>query len=254
MKNYSNRQKPTIHYREERQGPMIHDKKRLIAVVGVLFMSLATASASDVAQFVNLGFSPDSRTFMFAQHGINDEHGTPYADIYTVDVPRNTFVRNGVVSEEYDVDISPGQDGSGALFSLLPEVSDVIARYRINHLRQGRLIYLFVNGEEQPATIRFRDFDTGDRYTIAMTQTARDEGAEGSAAFYLDVTVQFNDGTTVERQVGRPDYYRDGVNHYRIKQVIVSPDESSLVTVIERISDTDDGQRIRYMVETARLR
>lgn len=233
---------------------MIHDEKRLIAVVAVLLLPLVAVAAGDVAQFINLGFSPDSRIFMFAQHGITTESNNPYAEIYTVDVPDNVFVRSGLAGEEYNASISPGQDGSGALFTLLPEVRDTIERYQVDHLRQGRLVYLFVNGDEQPETLEFRDFDTGDRYTVTMTQNARGEGTAGSAAFHLDVSVAFADGTTVELQVGRPSYYRDGVNRYRIKQIIVGPDETSMIAVIERISDTDSGQRIRYMVETAQLR
>jgi predicted secreted protein len=217
-------------------------------------VSLSVAYAGDVAQFINLGFSPDSRVFMFAQHGITEDESNPFAEIYTVDVPRNRFITDGVVSREYDVDISPGQDGSGALFSLLPEVRPVVDVHSVDHLRQGRLIYLLVNGQEPRARIQFRDFETDDRFTIAMTQDARGNGAEGSAAFHLDVTAELADGTDVETRVGRPDYYRDGVNRYRIRQVVASPDENALVIVVERITNTTTGQHIRYMVETLTLR
>lgn len=235
-------------------GIMKQHIHRVIAVLTLFAVPVTAALASDVAQFTNLGFSPDSRVFMFAQYGITSDSSHPYADIFTVDVPANAFIAAGLESEEYAMAISAGQDGRGALFSLLPELRPVIERYGISHLRQGRLVYLYVNGEEEPREIAFRDFDSGDRYTISMTQSARGSGMSGSAAFHLDVVAQYADGTLVEERVGRPGFFRDGVNRYRIAQVIASPDGRSLVAVVERITDTGSGQRIRYMVETVRLR
>ena len=225
------------------------------AVVILLLVTIAgTVSAGDAARFVNLGFSPDSRVFMFAQHGISEENGFPFAEIYTVDVPDNSFVSGGVARETYSTALSPGQDGSGALYTLLPTVRTVVDRYRINHLRQGRLVYLLVNGEEVRERIEFRDFESGNRYDIRITQESRGSGASVRAAFHLDISTELANGTTITRRVGRPGYFRDDIDRYRINQVIVAPDERSLVVVVERIRDTGSGTRIRYMVETVRLR
>jgi predicted secreted protein len=220
----------------------------------MLFLSLSTIFAGDVAHFINLGFSPDSRIFMFAQHGIAEGDGAPFADIFTVDVPGNDFVAGGLRSATYDVTISPGQDGLGALLTLLPEAAPIVRSHRVSHLRQGRLVYLLVNGETERDRIEFRDFENGDRYTVAMTQNLRGSGQSGSAAFHLDVTTRFANGVEGTHRVGRPGFYRDGVNRYRIRQILLSPDERSLVIVVERITDTASGQRIRYMVETVRVR
>lgn len=233
---------------------MVNDVKRSFSIVLLMIVSLSATYAGDVAHFINLGFSPDSRVFMFAQHGITQEKSNPFAEIYTVDVPENRFISAGVASREYDTAISPGQDGSGALFSLLPEVRPAIDEQEIDHLSQGRLIYLLVNGEEPRPQIQFRDFETEDSFTISMTQNARGSGPEGSAAFHLDVSAQLADGTEIARRVGRPTYYRDGVNRYQIRQVVASPDENSLVIVVERITDSANGRHIRYMVETLTLR
>jgi predicted secreted protein len=233
---------------------MIHDKRRATVLVFLLLAALGSVSAGDVARFVNLGFSPDSRVFMFAQHGIDQSTSQPYAEIYTVDVPANDFVSRGVQRQQYPVTISPGQDGSGALYSLLPTMRPVVEQYRVSHLRQGRLVYLLVNGEEPRSNLEFRDFESGDRYQIALTQQARGSGESGSAAFYLDITVSFANGTRAEHRVGRPGFFRSGVNEYRINRVLVAPDQNSLVVVIERMADTASGTRIRYMVETVTLR
>lgn len=233
---------------------MVHKNTRHVFVVLLLIAITGFAYAGDAARFVNLGFSPDSRTFMFAQHGIAAENGFPFAEIYTVDVPNNSFVSGGVVRETYDTPISPGQDGSGALFTLLPDLHNVVSRYRINHLTQGRLIYLLVDGAEVRERIEFRDFETGNTYTISISQDRRGSGDSVRASFYLDVVGTLSNGTELEHRVGRPGYYRDDIDRYRISQVIMAPDERSIVVVIERIRETSSGLRIRYMVETVRLR
>jgi len=233
---------------------MVHEKKRSVLTILILLSVIVTASAGDAARFVNLGFSPDSRVFMFAQHGISQDNGFPFAEIYAVDVPDNSFVSGGVARETYRIPLSPGQDGSGALYSLLPEMTDVVDRYRINHLSQGRLVYVLINGSEVRDRVEFRDFDSGNRYEIEITQERRGSGNDVRAAFHLDVTTHLASGGVLTHRVGRPGYFRDDIDRYRINQVIVSPDERSIVVVIERIRDLESGMRIRYMVETVKLR
>ena len=233
---------------------MVYKNARHVFVILLLIAITGVACAGNAVRFVNLGFSPDSRTFMFAQHGIVAESGFPFAEIFTVDVPDNSFVSGGVVRETYDSPISPGQDGSGALYTLLPDLYDVIARYRISHLTQGRLIYLLVDGAEVRNRIEFRDFETGNAYTISISQDRRGSGDSVRASFYLDVVRTLSDGMELKHRVGRPGYYRDDIDRYRINQVIMAPDERSIVVVVERIRETASGLRIRYMVETVRLR
>lgn len=232
---------------------MVQKTIRVLAMAIFVLGAVGFVDANDVAHFTNLGFSPDSRVFMFAQYGIDTGSGAPYAEIYTVDVPANSFVSGGVERATYSTVVSPGQDGRSALFTLLPSVSDMVERYRINHISQGRLIYLFVNGEEPRSQIEFRDFESGNRYSIVLVQESRGSGESGSAAFYLDVAVTLDNGRRIEHRVGRPGYFRDGVNSYVIRQALLAPDDRSLVVVIERVTDTDGGERVRYMVETVRL-
>ena len=228
---------------------------RMIVVVFLLILATATASAGDVARFTNLGFSPDSGVFMFAQYGVSHAESKPFAEIYTVDVPGNVFVSGGVRTQVFDRTVSGGQDGSGALFTLLPELRPIITTHRVDHLEQGRIIYFLVNGENEPdrQRIEFRDFRTGSNFSINVTQSARGRSSDGSAAFHLDLRVRYEDGTVVERRVGRPSLYRDGVNRYRVGRVIAAPDNRSLIIVIERITDLAGGRQVRYMVETVRL-
>lgn len=214
----------------------------------------ATATAGDLARFTNLGFSQDSRTFAFAQHGINHQTGHPFAEVFLVDVPGNVFRQNGVARNVFTRGVSPGQDGSGAMLNVLRTLTPQLESHGIDHLNQGRIIHLAFNETEPRPRVEFRDFQENTRYTIAVTQESRGRGTDGSAAFHLDITARFTDGTTVEHRVGRPGFFREGVNRYAVGQVILAPDERSLVVVMERITDVPGGRRIRYMVETVRLR
>lgn len=237
----------------ERRSPMVQKTVRVLTMAILMVGAIGFVPANDVAHFTNLGFSPDSRIFMFAQYGIDTETGGPFAEIYTVDVPTNSFVSDGVESATYSTTVTPGQDGRSALYTLIPDVSNLVSRYRINHISQGRPIYLYVNGQEPRSQIEFRDFESGNRYSIVLEQDATGNGSNGSAAFYLDVSVTLDDGRKFDHRVGRPGYFRPGINRYRIHQALIAPDDRSLIVVVEKITNTDGGERIRYMVETVRL-
>jgi predicted secreted protein len=73
-----------------------------------------------------------------------------------------------------------------------------------------------------------------------------------SSSFHLLVTVEEASGGFSSHTVGLPDYWRDGVRRYRIKQVLLAPDERSVVIVVEREEQDSTGVNIRYMVETLR--
>ncbi len=226
-------------------------RKRSFAVAAVFLISALHLSAGDVASFVNLGFSEDSRVFMFAQYGIERETSRPFAEIFTVDVPNNVFVDNGVRRRSFDMDLNPGQNGSGAMYTLLGDSQDLIERHNIDHLSPGRIVYLLVNGDEPKSDIQFRDFNTGNRYEISLVQVSEGEGEDARASFHIQLTVVRDDGSVDAFTIGRPGYFREGVSRYRIGQVFLSPGEQSLVFVVQKEYQETDGTTIRYMVETA---
>lgn len=224
--------------------------KRYLLLSILMFVFALCAAAGDIATFVNLGFSSDSQTFMFSQYGINAKNSLPFAHLYVVDVPENDFVPGGVIREEFETEINPGQDGSGAFYSVLGDHVDLVETYDIQHLSQGRLVYLLVNGAVPKSHIEFRDFNTGNRYEINLVQMAIGEGSDARAAFHIQLSVFRPDGSVDAHTVGLPGFYRDGVSTYRIKQVVLAPDERSVVFVVEKESVSDRGKTVRYMVET----
>ena len=217
--------------------------------ISVLFILLAgSLYAGDIATFVDLGFSEDSKNYMFGQYGIN-EKSAAYAEIFTVDVKSNRFVSGGVLKKEYDLPIQAGQEGLGALLTLLKEGEAVAGKYDIHHLRTGRLVYILLNGEEPKETVQFRDFQTGKRITITLKQSVFGEGKEISSSFHCEVEIEGPSGTK-KYTVGLPKYKREGVTGYLLRKVYVSPDDNALIFVVEKNMLNHDGYDIRYMVET----
>ncbi|TVR89654.1 MAG: DUF2259 domain-containing protein [Spirochaetaceae bacterium] len=235
----------------------MHSKKALImpVLVGLILLAAMPAYARDVATFVNLGFSEDSRTFMFGLHGVSGDTGSPYAEIVTVDVPRNQFVSGGVHRTEYPVRPGPGQDGHGALLRLLGEHQNLIVNHKINHLSQGRLLYILLNGDEPPRErLEFRDFESDSRFIVKLNQESSGSRDELRARFHIELEKSPRAGSTERFVIGLPEFDRSQVGTYRISQILASPDESSLVFVVEMKYPHATDRSISYMVETVKIR
>lgn len=226
--------------------------KRFILVCGLLSCIAAVSFAGDIASFVDLGFSHNSAYYMFAQYGIN-EKSLPYAEVFTVDVASNKYAPGGVLEEEYSVPVQPGQDGLGALMMLMRKGEEVAEKYGINHLRTGRLVYILLNGEDPKETVQFRDFQTGKKFTVTLLQQSSGVDKNVSSSFYVNVDVETAAGRVETFTVGLPGYKRKGVKGYTLRRIFVSPDDRSLVFVIEKNEIGVQGISIRYMIETAKL-
>lgn len=223
--------------------------KRALLALMISLIPL-TLSAGDAAAFLNLGFSPDGRYFLFGVHGVEEETSHPYAELYLVDVPRNEFVPAGIQQKTFAVSLLPGQESIGALLALLYDAIPLVEKHRIDHLRQGRLLYILLDGERPKEYLEFRDFYTSTLYRVTLIQTEKGSKETSEAAFHLQVVITGREGTHRTYLVGRPNYYRKGVQEYRIRQVILAPDDASLVFVMEKRIYAPTGPSIRYMVET----
>jgi len=233
-------------------------KRTILSLLLVLTASLLTAG--DLAVLENLGFSADGRYFMFGQHVLITDSGQAYAETAIVDVAGNSFVPGGWKKSGWDVPMTPNQNSRGALYELLGESADLKARYGISHLEQGRLLYTRTDGDESevkagdkgesaPALV-FRDFgdiEKGRTYTLILSQESKTEGKEVSAAFGISLTVKESGGAVASYDIGRPAYFRPGVESYRIDRVWLGPAGRSLIIAVAKI---EADQSVRYMVET----
>jgi predicted secreted protein len=227
--------------------------KKLIVLL--LALASATASAGDVARFVNLGFSEDDRYFLFGQYGVDEKTLNPYAELFVVDVPANQFAAGGTRKAAYPTSSEPGSTGLGALFNLVRDSADLSKKHGIDHTRTGRVLYVPSVPEAKPQeTLSFRDFQAGTRYEMRLMQSSSGEGDRVESAFHIEVSVTGASGQPRSYRMGLPDYRRRGVKGYRISQVLLAPGGGSLVVVVERSERDTGGSNIRYMIETLRLR
>lgn len=225
------------------------------ALVGALFLAVASfASTGDIALFVNLGFSSDSKYFMFGQYGILEKNSTPWADSYIVDVSANSYAPRGTTQFSSAQPVEPGASAMGALLNTLDGTTAQKKQYRIDHLLSGRLLYVLIDGEQASDTLEFRDFPSGRTYQAALIQSTVTMDSYPSASFSLSISIVEKDGKTRNLNAGNSGYKRPGVKAYQIKQIILAPDGNSLVFLVQKEEQDTRGSNIRYMVETVRVK
>ena len=228
-------------------------KKRLTIMIFLSFILTALVFAGDKAEFVNLGFSPDGRYFLFGQYGFRSEQSLSYADIYLVDVKNNIFVSGGVLKGEYTNSLEPGQSADGALYKLMESALTLKNRYGIDFLEKGRPLYIRIDeSEESLDSLDFRDFETGSHYgmTLYKNVISDEDSIPVKSSFYVDLDYTGVSGSTVSFKIGHPDYMRSGIGDYRIERVLTDPLGDSIVIILAK---TDRDLNVRYMVETLKI-
>jgi predicted secreted protein len=229
--------------------------KKSFLAAAVLITRGAALWAGDTASFVDLGFSRDGRVYMFAQYGVLSGALKPWADLYAVDVPRNSFVSGGALSYNSENPVNAGNDGIGAFYRIITQHTDLAARYGVDYLRQGHPLYIALdseNGNPRGEQVEFRDFERGFTYQARLIPAAEGSGASLKSSFHiiLDRTGPAGDRRTFS--VGNPGIKRTGISTYKIKKVLSSPLDNSIIFVIETRKAAANGYDIRYMVETLR--
>jgi predicted secreted protein len=239
---------------------------RINKVLCLLFIALACCAAGlqagDTASFVDLGFSPDGKVYMFAQYGVQSVTLKPWADLFAVDVPRNNFVEGGKVSYLHDRPVSAGADGSGALYRLIAKNAALAAQYGVDFLIQGQPLYIALNGDPQEGgagdppggeSIEFRDFEGGFSYRASLRPLVEGSGAQLTSSFYINLERTSPEGSRKNYTVGTPQVKRPRIASYRIRKVMIAPRDGSMIFVVEMKKQEKDGADIRYMVEAVRL-
>ena len=228
-------------------------KKRSLFAAAIFLAAFAPAFAGDVATFVNLGSSSDSAFFMFAQYGMDQSSNKPYAESYLVDARRNEFVDKGVARKTFDTVLEPGQDALGALFSLIDNEWSLIRKYKIDHLRTGRLLYVLMDGQEPPASLSFRDFKTGASFNVSLSQSSSQSKGSLYSSFGIALTYTTKDGSVKRVVGGNPDIKRQGVQAYVIRRIIIAPDKRTVIFIVEKRMVDKGDPAVRYMVEALKL-
>ena len=224
--------------------------RRIVVCLIILVFINTGLFAGDIANFVNLGFSGNSEYFMFAQYGVAENE--IYSEIYTVNVKKNTFVKEGLIKKQFTQAVTSQEDGTGALYSTVADISGFASKNGINFISKGRCLYLNINGDSGKA-VNFRDFKTGKNYDVQLSQNVGGSGESATSSFGITLSVNDKAGRKLDYRIGNPAYTRKGISDYKVKRVILSPDEKGLVFVIEKKVENPDGVSVRYMIETLRF-
>ncbi|MDR2257824.1 MAG: DUF2259 domain-containing protein [Treponema sp.] len=230
-------------------------RKIFVLAVPILMSAASVSWAGDAASFVDLGFSPDGRIYMFAQYGVQSQTLRPWADLFAVDVPRNNFVSGGRISYVHDSPVLAGQDGSGALYRIISRNTALADQYGVNFLRQGQPLYIALdNDPPSPGeSIEFRDFESGNFFRASLVPLVEGSGENLKSSFYINLENTAPNGVRKPYVVGTPQLKRPLIASYRIKKVMIAPHDGSIIFVIEMKKQAGSGYDIRYMVEAARL-
>ncbi|MDR0730136.1 MAG: DUF2259 domain-containing protein [Treponema sp.] len=209
--------------------------------------------AGDTASFVDLGFSRDGTVYMFAQYGVALSTLKPWAELYAVDVSRNDFVSGGKLSYSSASPLNAGNDGAGAFYRIMTQNSVLADRYGVDFLHQGHPLYIALDGEAgspQGERVDFRDFERGFSYQARLVPSTEGSGAGLKSSFYIALERSGPAGDRKTFTVGNPGVQRARIATYKIKKIIASPLDNSLIFVIETRKQAANGYDIRYMIET----
>ena len=232
-------------------------KKSFYFVLIVLVLGGLRLWAGDNASFVDLGFSPDGTIYMFAQYGVESNTLKPWAELAVVDVPKNNFVPGGRVSYNHPGAVTNGQDGSGAMYRLIAQSGALANRYGVDFLLQGQPLYISLETSDKAGDggeiIEFRHFQAGVSYKATLIPTLEGSGKDLKSSFFINLERTSGDNSKRTYRVGSPAVKRPLISSYRIRKVMIAPQDGSLIFVIEMKKPGSGGFDIRYMTEALKL-
>jgi predicted secreted protein len=229
--------------------------KKSFLTAAVLAICGTALWAGDTASFMDLGFSRDGRVYMFAQYGVLSSTLRPWADLYAVDVSQNNFVSGGKFTYSSNNSVNAGNDGIGALYRIITQNSALADRYGVDYLRQGHPLYIALDsegGNPRGERIEFRDFERGFSYQVQLIPAVEGSGANLKSSFHIIMDRVGPAGDRKTFSVGSPGIKRPQIATYKIKKVLSSPLDNSIIFVIETRKPAVNGYDVRYMVETLR--
>ena len=201
--------------------------------------------AGDTATFLSVGCSEDFRYYAFAQYGVQDGSGFPYAELYIVDVAENNFVPNGVVKHVWkEEDLA---QGIHVLLNTRAATDSILSAYHISERFQMRPVV--APADSQRTAVRWQNKD-GEIIHVSMHQESRGEPAQYSseAAFSLHLAAPQDTLT-----IGQKSRFRDHIVRYDIDRVLTNEKQTAYLFVLRMAQIGFEGPSIRFMVETVML-
>lgn len=233
--------------------------KKLILCALISIAASLCVFAGDVAVFDDIGFSKDGLTYIFGQYGKQDKTYQAWAEIFTVDVAKNNYVKDEVFRTEPSKETA-SLSGKTVFETLAKKAEWKIAKYNCTPATGATLLYVRSEESKKPTDeIVFKDFEgsTEDAevfYHIKLVPTYKGSGKNVSSKYYISLQKQDGSGKVLfDKKVGTPDFVRKGISSYKINRIFSDKSGKSIVFIIEKTLEDDTGTSIRYMVETVRF-
>jgi predicted secreted protein len=232
--------------------------KKLIIGGFILASCLISAFAGDAAVFVDTGFSSDGSVYVFGEYGKTDKSFQGWAEIYTVDIAKNDFVKGGIFRTRPTA-VTAGKAGREVYDALAAKSWFSTRQYGCKPASGDQILYI-CGDENKTGTdeIVFKDF-TGSSignqasYHIRLVQSVNGTGPDARSSFYIVMEKQNSDGTVLStRKIGSPDVVRKGVTGYKIEKICCSGDGTGIVFIIEKTMEDATGVLVRYMAEAVK--
>ncbi len=232
--------------------------KKLFLCATVICFALFSSFAGDAASFADMGFSEDGQYYIFGQYGKTDKTYEPWAEIYTVDVEKNEFVKDEVFRyKEKASDIS----GKDAFENLKTKCEWKISKYNAKPAGTDTLLYIRESEDKNPTEeIVFKDFEgvsdeSGILYHVRLVPNFNGSGKNCRSKFFIEVTKKDSEGNIISSfTAGTPDFERKGITAYQIEKIFADKSGKSLVFIVKKTQEDDTGTSIRYMVEAYRMK
>ncbi len=238
--------------------------KKLCTAV-FLFCAVCSVFAADIAEFADIGFSPDGSAYAFANYGVSSRNGADqrgYAEVFVVDTAKNAYIKEGIYKNGPDAKTAK-KDGLQTFQDLLAVNEKSFKNFRFPASSNSVVLYQVAQPKdkskaspEYKPSVTFRDFNNPVfgrtvSYSVKVNEFIEGTGAKADSAFCLLLEIKSESGNVLKRYVvGNPQYKRQGVVAYRLNSVLRDEDGKRLVFVIEKQIAQNDGMSVRFMVET----
>ena len=244
-----------IHTGARRRGDTMAKR---ITITAMFLCFCILLAAGDAAAFVDLGFSKDGRTYMFAQYGSTDKTWRGFAEIYSVDIEKNDYTDGGCFKVTPSAK-TEGINGSVLYERLFEQNAAYIKTQDPVPADLAHTLYVKGKAKEPLEEIVFTDFEGSAKdnpvtFYIRLIPWFSGKTALSKSSFFISVERKDKNGKTLSKQVaGTPDIKRTGVTDYTVEKIMRSNDGKNLIFVIEKRMTTEAGLSVRYMVEALKI-
>ncbi|MCP4696866.1 MAG: DUF2259 domain-containing protein [Gammaproteobacteria bacterium] len=234
--------------------------RRIIPIFFLAGLLLQTqAMAGDAATMDFMGFSKDGKYLAFEQYGVTGGRGTPYSEIFLVNVERNSYVTKPFKTE---MDLSPEISENDAREENWKKARTKLNQFEILEGNQGlhAVSHPLNDLGADPKKVRFTPgmplgglSYTAYEITLRETTTKKECFGFGNAKiFTLTLTNQDSKQAQALQKDRKLHRSRGCPLNYRIQDVFVY-DDKYIAVFLNMFRLGFEGQSMRYLVVTGTL-